>query len=294
VHDLRRDGRLDFLRGRSERRSFAAQDDAVRPPATNGHGGPSSAVAGTFCFARTRLLVALLAALVGSDASAAPAAPAEPARGKLLVARERLTDPNFRETVILLLEYAPDGALGVVINRPTDVPLATLLPDVTELTGRPDLAYVGGPVARDRMILLIRASSPPEASARVLDEVFITSSLDVLREMSRDTADARRFRAYVGYAGWGPRQLDDEIQRGDWSVTAGEPSSVFAKDPKKLWRELTERTSGQWVRAEDAWRAVARHHDTPPVTASQRSTGSVALPPPARKAWRAATLALTL
>lgn len=253
----------------------------MRSAATSGHGG----------ITRLRLLVALLlAALATGDASAAPAPAPDPARGKLLVARERLTDPNFRETVILLLEYAPDGALGVVINRPTDIPLATLLPDVTELSGRPDPAYVGGPVARDRMILLIRASTAPEASARVLDEVFITSSLDVLRELSRDAADARRFRAYVGYAGWGPRQLDDEIQRGDWSVTAGEPGSVFAKDPKKLWSELTERTSGQWVRAEDAWRAVARDHDTPPVTASQRSTGGVALPPPARKASRVSTL----
>lgn len=256
----------------------------MRSGATSGHGG----------MARARLLVALLLAAVATgDASAAPAPPPEPARGKFLVARESLTDPNFRETVILLLEYEPDGALGVVINRPTDVPLAKLLPDVSELSGRPDLAFLGGPVARDRMILLIRASTAPAASARVLDDVFITSSLDVLRELSRGAEDARRFRAYVGYAGWGPRQLDDEIQRGDWSVTAGEPGSVFAKDPKSVWSELTERTSGQWVRAEDAWRAVASHHDAPPVTASQRSMGGLALPPPARNAWRASTLALT-
>ena len=238
--------------------------------------------------------LALLAALTTADAHGAPAPRPDPARGKFLVASERLVDPNFRETVVLLLEYeVGGGALGVVINRPTDVPLATLLPDVEELSDRADLAFVGGPVARDRMILLIRAEAPPQASARVLDDVFITSSLDVLRELSRGAGDAGRFRAYVGYTGWAPQQLDDEIARGDWSVTQGEPASVFAKDPKKVWPDLRERVSGQWVRAPGAWRAAAGSRSAPPETAGQRSRGGVALPPPARNAWRASTLALT-
>lgn len=239
--------------------------------------------------------VALLAALTTTDAHGGPAPRPDLARGKFLVASESLVDPNFRETVVLLLEYeAGGGALGVVINRPTDVTLATLLPDVEELSGRADMAFIGGPVARDRMILLIRAQAPPQESARVLDDVFITSSLDVLREASRARAagDAGRFRAYVGYTGWAPQQLDDEIARGDWNVTQGEPASVFAKDPKKVWTELRERTSGRWVRGPGAWRA-AGSRSAPPETAGQRSRGGVALPPPARNAWRASTLALT-
>lgn len=255
----------------------------MRSPVTSEHGAST----------RTSLLVAVLLAIATGDAHAGVAGRPEPGRGKFLVASEGLADPNFRRTVVLLLEYERDGALGVVINRPTDVRLASLLPDVSELSGRSELAYVGGPVARDRMILLIRASAPPGASARVLDDVFITSSLDVLRELSRDASDARRFRAYVGYAGWGPRQLDDEIARGDWSVTPGEPASVFASDPAKLWSELRERAQGQWVRAPGLRRSTAGDRNAPPVTASQRSRGGTALPPAARNAWRASTLALT-
>jgi len=251
----------------------------MRSPVRVGHGA----------LTRTPLLAVLLLALASTDAAATRP---ELGRGKLLVASDGLVDPNFRQAVILLLEYERDGALGVVINRPTDVPLSSLLPDVSELSGRSDLAYVGGPVARDRMILLIRASAPPEASARVLDDVFITSSLDVLRELSRDASAARRFRAYVGYAGWGPQQLDDEIARGDWSVTPGEPASVFAPDPAKVWSQLRERTQGRWVRAPGLWHAAAGDRSPPPVTARQRSRDGVALPPAARNAWRAATLAL--
>lgn len=258
----------------------------MRSPATTGHGVITRAP-------RSVAVFALSAALTIGDAHGAPAPRSEPARGKFLVANESLSDPNFRETVILLLEYEAGGALGVVINRPTGVTLATLLPDVEELSGRADMAFVGGPVAPDRMILLIRAQAPPEASARVLDGVFITSSLDVLRDMSRDAGDARRFRAYVGYTGWAPQQLDAEIARGDWSVLQGEPGSVFATDPGRVWPELRERVTGQWVRAPGPWRAAAGSRSAPPSTTGQRSRGGVALPPPARNAWRASTLALT-
>jgi putative transcriptional regulator len=238
------------------------------------------------------LIVVLVVVFTIGDASGVPAPRPEVARGKFLVASEQLTDPNFRETVVLLLEYAAGGALGVVINRPTDVPLATLLPEVEELSDRADIAFIGGPVARDRMILLLRAAAAPQQSARVLEDVFITSSLDVLRDLSRAKEDVQHFRAYVGYAGWGPSQLDAEIARGDWNVAPGEPASVFAKDPRSVWPDLRERVTGQWVRAPGPWRTAAGGRGAPRSSADQRAGDAAALPPPARSAWRDPSLGL--
>lgn len=164
------------------------------------------------------IAAAVTALLAASLAAAAPEVEPRPtlARGKLLVANERLVDPNFRETVVLLLEYDADGALGVVINRPTDVKLALLLPDVEELRERSETVFLGGPVGRDRMLLLVRTGGDaPEESQRIFDDVFVTASLDVLRRVIRDPGPRDRFRAFVGFAGWAPRQLDDEIARGD-------------------------------------------------------------------------------
>ena len=245
---------------------------------------------------KSAVLASLLLALGADDARSDPAPRPEVARGKFLVASDQLRDPNFRETVVLILEYTPTGALGVVINRPTDVKLATVLPQLVELRGRSDLVFLGGPIARDRMILLVRATTPPKQSARVLDGVFISSSLDVLRGLSRGKPSREQFRTYVGYTGWGRRQLDAEIARGDWRVTPAEPASVFDTPPAGIWRELNERASGQWVRA-PAPRQTELVAAAGPVPIAlprpQRSIGGVALPPPARKAWRASTLALT-
>lgn len=232
-------------------------------------------------------LAALLATLVAaaSVAAAVPAAAARLARGKMLVASERLPDPNFRRKVILLLEYDESGALGVIVNQPTDVPLASVLPEVPELKDRPDTVFLGGPVARDRMIVLVRTKTPPGAAARVLDELFITASFDALRNLARD---ATPFRAFVGYAGWGPGQLDSELGRGDWDVVPGHAAKVLAREPAKLWDELHESARGEWVRTAPFAPAAASRS-----LVAQRSSGGVAFPPAARNACRASTLAFT-
>jgi putative transcriptional regulator len=204
------------------------------------------------------LLAATLAGAASAGASDPPRSTVEPGRGVLLVASERLGDPRFRESVVLVLEHGPGGALGVIVNRPTDVRLSTLMPEVHELQRAQPRAFAGGPVARDRMILLVRGTTPPPGSARVLDEVWITPGVDGLRALARDASQDGRHRAFVGYAGWGPGQLESEIARGDWSVTAGSAARVFAADPDGLWRELTESTRGRWVRAAPPTRNACR------------------------------------
>lgn len=232
------------------------------------------------------LLLALVAVAVPARADPAPAE--RLARGRMLVASDALPDPNFHHSVILLLEYEASGALGVVLNRPTDVKLDTVLPEVAELKGRSETIFLGGPVARDRMILLVRAPKPPESSAQVLDGLFITASFDVLRDLARGSRDATTFRAFAGYAGWGPGQLDAEVGRREWDVVPGDVAKVLAREPARLWEELHERAQGEWVKASPPSPVLV----VAPV-AVQRSIGGVALPPPARNACRASTLAFT-
>ncbi|MCK4988706.1 MAG: YqgE/AlgH family protein, partial [Desulfobacterales bacterium] len=100
----------------------------------------------------------------------------ELAKGKFLVASRRLRDSNFRETVVLLVEYGLDGAIGLVINRPSEVKLATVFPDIKELKARKDTIYVGGPVAVNQMLMLIRSSRVPEESQEITQDVYISSS----------------------------------------------------------------------------------------------------------------------
>ena len=166
------------------------------------------------------------------------------ARGKFLVASRSLQDPNFAETVILLVDYNHDGALGVVVNRPTDVALVEALPEISELRRRKDVVYLGGPVARDRMLLLVRTREQPPQSLRVFDRVFASGNLDALR---KSMARGDSIRAYAGFAGWGPGQLDIEVSRGDWFIGPADSDAVFTERPTAVWDSLIERYSGDWA-----------------------------------------------
>jgi putative transcriptional regulator len=166
------------------------------------------------------------------------------ARGRFLVANRSLRDPSFVETVVLLVDYDDNGALGVVVNRPTDVPLTTALPEVKELRKRKDLVFLGGPVARDRMVLLLRATAEPPQSVQVFDKVYATGSLSALRH---SIGHGESVRAYAGYAGWGPGQLDAEVARGDWLIGPADSKAIFDDPPDDLWSRFVERFSGDWA-----------------------------------------------
>jgi len=172
-------------------------------------------------------------------------------KGKLVVASRDLSDPNFSETVILLLAYGPNGTMGVILNRPSNVKLTTVLPDIKKLRGRPDVVYLGGPVLTDHVLLLIRANKAPRDSLLVFDDVYASSSLTTLSHALERPTSKDLFRAYAGHAGWAPGQLEAEIDRGDWYVTGAEADTVFTKSPKQLWQTLMPRVEGDWVRRDD-------------------------------------------
>lgn len=169
-------------------------------------------------------------------------------RGMFLVASRHLVDPNFSHSVVLVLEYDAKGALGLIVNKPTRLQLSELLPEVEELKERVDIVYVGGPVSKDHVLLLMRSQQHPPHSGRVFADTYVSTSLESLRNAVAAGAEGAHFRAYVGYAGWGPGQLDSEVSRGDWHVAPADEATVFDTGAEKIWPELIEKNSGQWVR----------------------------------------------
>jgi putative transcriptional regulator len=172
------------------------------------------------------------------------------APGKFLVASRRLSDPNFSETVIFLIKYNGDeGAVGVIINRPTEVEVSRLLPEFKERKKQKDLVYLGGPVERNQMLLLARAKTPPQGAERISEGIYLISGRVVLQQTLHEAGV--QFRAYVGYAGWAPSQLDIEISRGDWHIVSADAQTVFDKPATEIWPELIRKSEVQWANRQD-------------------------------------------
>ncbi len=160
----------------------------------------------------------------------------KPSKGKLLVATELVQGEAFGRTVILLLHYDHHGAMGLVVNRPTDIELEDLVDDVEAVSAGGGTLYYGGPVQMHSLRALLQTDSPPEGSEAIIDSVYLVHIDDRLSDV---TADPAHLRFYIGYAGWGAGQLDRELDRGSWHVVAASKDHVFAKEPRGLWKQLT-------------------------------------------------------
>ena len=164
--------------------------------------------------------------------------------GRFLVAGEHLRDPNFAKTVVLLLNYGARGSRGIIINRRTDVKLATVFPRISGLHQRPDIVYIGGPVARNQLLILLRADGPRRGAEHVVDDIHVSTNRQVLVDALNRAGSVR---VYAGYAGWAPGQLDHEVARGDWHVLPADAATVFSKTPGEVWQELIDKGAVQWL-----------------------------------------------
>ena len=169
------------------------------------------------------------------------------APGMFLVASRKLDDPNFRETVVLLIRYGPGGAAGLVINRPLNVMLSTALPDFKDSEHRNAALYLGGPVETNKMLLLVKSAKAPQESIPVFSDVYLSSSREELQRLNKSTNADDKFKIFVGYAGWAPRQLEAEQDRGDWHVLKADAETVFDKKFSEIWQELIHRITAKWV-----------------------------------------------
>ncbi|MGQ0810186.1 MAG: YqgE/AlgH family protein [Nitrospiraceae bacterium] len=161
-------------------------------------------------------------------------------KGVFLIAAPSLRDPNFRQTVVLLCEHGPEGALGVVVNRPTAMHLSEALPQVPILEGQRHMLFAGGPVQTNQVMLLLRADQFPDNSHHVFDGVCLGGDLAILEQMMVSSKHTEAFRAYLGYSGWGPGQLENEMQTGSWITVPADPKIVFEKDPLRIWPDIVQ------------------------------------------------------
>ncbi len=198
---------------------------------------------------------------------------APPAKGRLVVASPSLEDPNFRRTVVFLLAADDDGALGVVLNRPSGTAVKEVVPQWGFHASEPPVLFVGGPVQPNSAICVgrtRRGSSRFEAgdnqdAADLLDPEAdgfspLIAGLGTV-DLNRAPEDLRvsftGLRVFTGYSGWGPGQLEEEIEAGAWFVVQGEQSDVLCAEPGDLWEQVLRRQGG--------WLAVLARH---PIDAS--------------------------
>jgi putative transcriptional regulator len=156
------------------------------------------------------------------------------ARGKLLVAGRELRDPNFAETVVLILEHNAQGTLGLVLNRPSDTPLTGLLD--LPAGGSVPLVYQGGPVEGSGVLALVKADAARPDTKAVLDGVYEITAPAALNDLVHANAGPDRLRVYYGYSGWSADQLERETRTGAWHVFDGSPAIVFDPNPDTLWK----------------------------------------------------------
>ncbi len=173
----------------------------------------------------------------------------DPKAGRLLVATPLLGDPSFKRTVVLIVEHEePQGTLGVVLNRPTEVGVGRVLEQWTELATEPSVVFRGGPVAPNSALALALIPGQGEPVGwRALDGAPALARLGLLDlDMPPGllATAITGLRVYVGYAGWSPGQLEAEIAEGAWYVIEAEPGDVFAADPDALWRQVLRRQDG--------------------------------------------------
>ncbi len=160
-------------------------------------------------------------------------------RGKLLIASPALIDPNFHRTVILIAEHTGEGAMGLVLNRPAETLVADVVPDLAELAEEDAPVYFGGPVAADSVIVLAEFDDPALAGVLLDDDLgFIGSDGG---EMVDVGSGVRRARIFAGHAGWGPGQLDAELEEESWIVEPPQREEVFTEDPDNLWAAVLKR-----------------------------------------------------
>lgn len=158
--------------------------------------------------------------------------------GHFLLAANHLRDPNFYQSVVLMLEHTDETAMGLIINRPMSTKLHEALGDLGLPADQRSPLFAGGPVEESSMFIMHNCEDLSSADRTICDGVFVSSSSDSFDHLVEESVDGDRqrlFRVYCGYAGWGGEQLQQEIRRGDWLSIPATSERVFQSDPYELW-----------------------------------------------------------
>lgn len=167
----------------------------------------------------------------------------ESLKGMLLLSMPALFDPNFRRTVVLVGEHGDEGAMGLVLNRPSETTVGEAVPDLAEVAGAGAPVYVGGPVQPQAVLVLAEFDDPDAAATLVAGDVGFARSDGDLEELARA---ARRARVFAGYAGWGAGQLERELEEDSWLVEPAEDVDLFPEPGNDLFGSVLRRKGGTY------------------------------------------------
>jgi putative transcriptional regulator len=164
--------------------------------------------------------------------------------GQLLLASPALRDPNFKRTVVLISVHSEEGAMGVVLNRPSTVTVGEAVPQLEQAVAEREPVYVGGPVQPSSIVFLAEFLDPSPAGLLVFGRIGFPAPDAGIEELTEATA---RRRVFAGYAGWGEGQLDAEVDHGDWIAQDALPEDVFTELPEELWSTVLTRKGGGYA-----------------------------------------------
>ena len=168
----------------------------------------------------------------------------ESARGKLLIAGPGLLDPNFWRTVVLVVDHSEEGALGLVLNRPSETTVHEAVPQLEQVVDSDEPLYIGGPVQPSSVIVLARLEDPDDAALIAFEDIGVIGASS---DEDAPPAGVRQGRAFVGHSGWGAGQLDSELERGDWITEPARREDAFSEAPRELWSTVLTRKGGSYA-----------------------------------------------
>jgi putative transcriptional regulator len=160
---------------------------------------------------------------------------AKPLTALLLVGRAELPDPDFAGSVVLVMNNLGLGPVGIIVNRPTQIAVSTLFPDLKSLARLHDKVYFGGPVEFGSVWFLFRATTPPEHAIQAFDDVYLSANRELLLKLLRRDKPMDGLRIFTGHAGWAPGQLEAEIDRGDWTSQRADSNAIFNGKSDHPW-----------------------------------------------------------
>ena len=164
--------------------------------------------------------------------------------GQFLIASPSILDPNFHRAVVFITAHTEEGAVGVILNRRSDATVADAVPQLASVSDLGDPIFVGGPVNPDGVSVLAEFDDPGDAGVVVLEDVGFVALDEALED---GPPPLQRTRVFAGVAGWGPEQLDTELERDDWIIEPAEADDIFTDDPEQLWSDLLRRKGGSYA-----------------------------------------------
>jgi putative transcriptional regulator len=162
----------------------------------------------------------------------------------LLVARPKLADPSFAESVVLVMNNLGPAPVGIIVNRPTRVSVSHLFPENPRIARLSERIYFGGPVEFGRVWFLFRARTPPAHSVRAFDDFYLSGDRELLVKLLARDKPMEGLRIFVGYSGWAPGQLEAEIDRGDWTSRRADKAAIFDRKSERAWPSEGEPSTG--------------------------------------------------